>query len=386
RREEGKRRPRGEAVGQTPKPPKRDTAGTPLSTVPAQPLIIFGPSMGLGPMFLPWRGETRLYLNLKEWDGSSAATPLGPEAAALSRFDSLGENCELALAQRHYGVELPLSLLRWAGTTYENVARGLECRFEGLGDPATTTAEWIDIDYRIQTPYLRLHTSVIEPRDEEGVAEVRHHGCATLRLLRRKLLRDIADARRIFVFKTADPGFGPAEMRRLHAAMRAIRPASLLCVTRKDRAEACRVEKLADGLYAGRLERFVHPHGPFDEWVALCSETRIGRAERQPGKQHRTCATAEGGIALGLRPLRRQFPTCCAGFASSPPPRCRGTCHSPRFRISTACASYKRLRCWKSNSRLRSRSSRWSGFSGFATSLPSFQMRCRRNEQCRARP
>jgi len=224
-------------------------------------------------MFLPWRGETRLYLNLKEWDGSSAATPLGPEAAALSRFDSLGENCELALAQRHYGVELPLSLLRWAGTTYENVARGLECRFEGLGDPATTTAEWIDIDYRIQTPYLRLHTSVIEPRDEEGVAEVRHHGCATLRLLRRKLLRDIADARRIFVFKTADPGFGLAEMRRLKAAMRAIGPAALVCVTRKDRAEACRVEKLADGLYAGRLERFVHPHGPFDEWVALCSET-----------------------------------------------------------------------------------------------------------------
>jgi hypothetical protein len=114
---------------------------------------------------------------------------------------------------------------------------------------------------------------VIEPRDEEGVAEVRHHGCATLRLLRRKLLRDIADARRIFVFKTADPGFGLAEMRRLKAAMRAIGPAALLCVTRKDRAEACRVEKLADGLYAGRLERFVHPHGPFDEWVALCSET-----------------------------------------------------------------------------------------------------------------
>jgi hypothetical protein len=177
------------------------------------------------------------------------------------------------MAQRHYGVELPLSLLRWAGTTYENVVRGLECRFEGLADPATTTAAWIEIDYRIQTPYLRLHTTVIEPRDEEGVAELLHHGCATLRLLRRKLLRDIADARRIFVFKSADPGFGQAEMRRLKAAMRTIGPASLLCVTQKDRAEACRVEKLDDGLYAGRLERFVIPHEPFDEWAALCSET-----------------------------------------------------------------------------------------------------------------
>src|SRR5438477_9978499 len=117
---------------------------------------MFQPFRDLRPLFLPWRGETRLYLNLRDGDGSSAARPLGPEAAALSRFDSLGENCELALAQGHYGVELPLSLLRWAGTTYENVARGLECRFEGLGDPATTTVAWIDIDYRIQTPYLEI--------------------------------------------------------------------------------------------------------------------------------------------------------------------------------------------------------------------------------------
>ena len=68
-------------------------------------------------------------------------------------------------------------------------------------------------------------------------------------------------------------------MRRLHAAMRAIGPASLLCVTQKAPAGVCRAEKLADGLYAGRLERFVIPHGPFDEWAALCSETlRLHRA------------------------------------------------------------------------------------------------------------
>ncbi|TMJ57343.1 MAG: hypothetical protein E6G81_12700 [Alphaproteobacteria bacterium] len=249
------------------------SAATPLGPEAAA-LSRFDGNAALPPsLFPPWRGATRLYLNLKEWDGSFAAMPLGPQAAALSAFDSLGENCELALAQRHYGVELPLSLLRWSGTTYEDVARGLECRFEGLGDPATTRVAWTEMDYRIQTPYLRLHTTVIEPRDEKGVAELLHHGCATLRLLRRKLLRDIADSRRIFVFKSANPGFGLAEMRRLQAAMRAIGPASLLCVTRNDRAEACRVEKLADRLYAGRLERFVIPHGPFDEWAALCSET-----------------------------------------------------------------------------------------------------------------
>ena len=147
----------GEAVEQTPKPPKRDTTGTLVSAFLYNPLILMAPISRIGHVYLPWRGETRLYLSLKEWDGSSTAMPLKPEAKALSAFESLGEDCELALAQRHYGVELPLSLLRWSGTTYENVARGLECRFEGLGDSATTTVTWTDIDYRIQTPYLGIY-------------------------------------------------------------------------------------------------------------------------------------------------------------------------------------------------------------------------------------
>jgi hypothetical protein len=61
--------------------------------------------------------------------------------------------------------------------------------------------------------------------------------------------------------------------------MRAIGPASLLCVMQKAPAGVCRVEKLADGLYAGLLEKFALPHGPFDDWAALCSETlRLHRA------------------------------------------------------------------------------------------------------------
>jgi len=103
--------------------------------------------------------------------------------------------------------------------------------------------------------------------------------------LRRKLLRDITDARRIFVFKSASPGFGLAEMRRLHAAMRAIGPASLLCVTQNDRAEACRVEMLADGLYAGRLEDLSFPSGRSmngRHCVPRRSSCTTGRTEHKP--------------------------------------------------------------------------------------------------------
>ncbi len=225
-------------------------------------------------LFPPWRGEALVDLSLREWRGSTAEAPANAAASVLNEFESLGDNCELALAQRDYGVELPLGLLRWSGTSHEMLLRGLENRFLGLGDPATTEVRWRESDYRLQTPYMNMHTTAIEPRDSAGVAEILRCGCATLRLLRRKLLRDIADARRIFVFRSADPMFGQAEMRRLHAALRDIGPVALLCVTLGGpRRSGREVRRLDDGLYAAYLDNFVVPHGPFDTWLDLCTRT-----------------------------------------------------------------------------------------------------------------
>jgi hypothetical protein len=219
--------------------------------------------------FPPWHGHVLLQLDLTSWEGSVVQTRPKPEAAVLGAFENLGENCELALAQRHYGVEQPLTLLRWAGTTYEKLLDGLNNRFDGLGDPRKTKVVWETIDYRLRTPYLNFHTTASEQRDAAGVSEILHAGCATMRLLRRKLLQDIAGARRIFVFRSADPAFGEPEMHRLHEALREIGPAKLLCVTLGQ--PGGRAVRLGDGLYAGHLSRFVIPDGPFDEWLTLCS-------------------------------------------------------------------------------------------------------------------
>jgi hypothetical protein len=237
----------------------------------------------------PWRGETLLHLNLRGWAGSAIQRPPRPDAAVLSAFESLGENCELALAQRHFGVELPLSLMRWSGTTYEKLLRGLESRFQGLGEPETTQAVWDTTDYRLLTPYLNMHTTTIKQRDDSEVAEILSCGRATLSLLRRKLLKDIADARRIFVFRTADPHFGPIHMPRLHAALRAIgSAASLLCVTvKRQNHSGPDLLRLADGLYAGYLDRFVIPDGPFDEWFDLLART-LSLHQNYETRAHRT--------------------------------------------------------------------------------------------------
>jgi hypothetical protein len=123
-------------------------------------------------LFPPWRGEMLLHLELFRWDGSASRTPNSPEAVLLSAFESLGEDCELGLAQRHYRTELPLTLLRWAGTTHDKLLHGLRSRFDGLGDRGTTEVVWETFDYRLRTPYLNFHTSANQPRDAAGVAEI----------------------------------------------------------------------------------------------------------------------------------------------------------------------------------------------------------------------
>jgi hypothetical protein len=225
-------------------------------------------------LFPRWRGETLLEIPLIHERAPQIPAAPEPEAALMSAFENLGDNCEFAVAQRHYGVELPLTLLRWAGTSHEKLLHGLESRFRGIGDPETTEAVWGATDYRLNTPYLNFHTAANQQRDDAGVAEILNCGRATLRLLRRKLLHDIRGAKRIFVYKATNPDFGLAEMFQLHKALRAIGPASLLCVTLgKPEQSNLGVEQLGAGLYSGLIGKFVIPDGPFDEWLALCSRT-----------------------------------------------------------------------------------------------------------------
>ena len=225
-------------------------------------------------LFPPWDGAVTLDLDVVPWAGTSVAAPTSTDRIMLQGFDSLGDTCELAIVQRHYGVELPLSLLRWAGTSYQRLLSGLENRFAGLGDPDSTSVSWMITDYRLEAPYLTMHTTSIRQRDEAGVAEILRSGCATLRLLRRRMLSDLAAAKRTYVFRTADPAIGAAEVHRLHAALRAIGPVSLLCVTLAPDRPAGSVTRLGDGLYAGTLDRFASPDGPFDSWLDLLRRTQ----------------------------------------------------------------------------------------------------------------
>jgi hypothetical protein len=225
-------------------------------------------------LFPSWRGDVLLHLLCGEWTGTVLEPPRDGNAALLSAFESLGEDCEFGLLQRRYLVEPPLSLFRWGGAPVARLIEGLDNNFVGCAEPESTELVWDGTEYFLRTPFVTMHTQCLVEQDAAGQAEILRCGCATLRILRRKLLKDLADAKRIFVFKSLDPDFGRSEMYRLRTALRRHGPACVLCVTLARVGHPVgRAERLARGLYAGYLDKFVIPDGPFDNWLRVCGET-----------------------------------------------------------------------------------------------------------------
>ena len=229
----------------------------------------------LPPMvFPPWHGAVQLNLTLDNWRGRDQAPPISPEAALLGAFESLGQDCEFGLVQRRYLVEPPLSLFRWGGAPPEDLIEGLDSDFAGLAEADRTELIWGQGEYFVRTPYVTIHTHCLVEQNAAGQADILRSGCATLRILRRKLLKDIAEARRIFVFK-CEPGFGKSGMRRLHTALRRIGPAGLLCVTTTPSAQpAGSAERITEGLYIGYMERSFLDGGPISPWLSICATAK----------------------------------------------------------------------------------------------------------------
>jgi hypothetical protein len=207
---------------------------------------------------------------------------LREDRALFNGFTSLGQDCEFGFAQRHFDAE-PISLFRWGTTTARQVIAGLERGLEGLGDATHTTLAWLEeaSEYRLIDPrYLAAHTWVRGRVDQAEEARLWRDGRARLALLRRKLLHELADPRRIFVHRTTDPAFDRSTMAALNLALRRHGTASLLCVTLPeagvtDGASAHgAVRDLGDGLFHAALAARGPNDAPDPIWRDLCVRAR----------------------------------------------------------------------------------------------------------------
>ena len=213
-------------------------------------------------------------------DDAAAPRP-GSAGADLARdqlmmqFESLGENCEFGLAQRRCGAE-PLGLLRFASSPIDKLLTGLVHRFEGIGDDGKIEvkasgdgSEYLVID--------RCFGFLYHPWVLVGEAEpdfIREREAKRLPFLRRKLLEDLEDGRKIFVYHGMER-LAEADMRRLSTAVHAYGPSTLLWVELNDEEHrAGSVEPIAPGLLKGYIDRFAPGENAHDLsldcWVEIC--------------------------------------------------------------------------------------------------------------------
>jgi hypothetical protein len=206
---------------------------------------------------------------------STAEIDSMPIDRLMMQFESLGENCEFGLAQRRCGAE-PLGMLRFASTPLSALLAALKVRFEGLGEAdqlevnvSPNNREYLVRDRRfgiLYHPWLLVGEA--DP-DELLQREVKR-----LPLLKRKLIEDLEEGSKIFVYRGMRP-LPRVLLLRLVDALRELGPCTLLWVEVQDTQHpAGTVEVLGDGLLKGYIDRFApgdNAHDlSLDCWIELC--------------------------------------------------------------------------------------------------------------------
>jgi len=199
----------------------------------------------------------------------------GYAAGVMSRFQSLGDNCEFGLVQRRWGVE-QLGLFRFAGAFAPLIAGAIEDDFAELMDEANLNCYLSDQtrEYIVHAPIynIQFHTWIYG--DAKPIELVGPEQKQKLRFLARNLREEMEEAGKIFVFRTRQP-HERANVERLLRALRARGPNRLLWVEEAGPARAAgSVEDVGGGLLRGYMQRLA----PYDDafqafdvgWLRLC--------------------------------------------------------------------------------------------------------------------
>jgi tetratricopeptide (TPR) repeat protein len=188
-----------------------------------------------------------------------------PMRDIMISFESLGAGklgCEFGGMQRAFGAE-PLGLLRWTSVAPAHLMAALEARFDGVGSPEFT--EVISLDHPGRSEYwtkdkrfgMASHTFM----DATAITpdKMLNQSCRRLSYLKNKLLDDLQNGTKIFVYKEM---FGrplsEREVDRFHSAMQAFGRNYLLYVRYTDSLHAnATVEELRPGLMVGYMDDFL---------------------------------------------------------------------------------------------------------------------------------
>ena len=197
------------------------------------------------------------------------------QSGLMAQYESLGENCEFGLVQRRCGDE-PLGLLRFSSAPLPKLLAALDARFAGMGHHDNVLVELSSNggEYMIQDKAFGFYYHAwVRPKDMTP-EQVRAREVARVPFLVRKLLEDLTDGRKIFVFHAMEK-ISPAWAMLLCEAIRRYGPGRLLWVQTADAQHPVgSLDDYGNGLFAGYIDRFAPGENAHDlslgSWIHLC--------------------------------------------------------------------------------------------------------------------
>jgi hypothetical protein len=172
----------------------------------------------------------------------------------MMMFQSLGENCEFGLAQRHFQAE-PLGLLRWTAISVHNLTRALNENFANVGLRAETRLVEVGTEYMTAHSNYGMgsHTFIqVDKDNEEAIFKAQ---LVRLAFLRRKLIEDLESGEQTFIY-TSENGATDDEIDALHKAVVRYGARYFLFVRKSsDTNPPGTVTYVGDGLMLGYMDR-----------------------------------------------------------------------------------------------------------------------------------
>jgi tetratricopeptide (TPR) repeat protein len=191
----------------------------------------------------------------------------------VTNFESLGEDCEFGLFQRNVGAE-PLGLLRFAGTSPENLIAVLRCCFEGVGTTDHTKLDVSGDEYvaRDERFGMTMHTH-INP-EKVGYEATYKMMIKKLCYLKGKLIDDLRDGEKIFVFKDKRGSMEPRLAQFREALDLYGKPRVFLVKLATEDENNGDVEIIDGNTMIGYIDRHGHDgtrwNIPVESWLTLC--------------------------------------------------------------------------------------------------------------------
>jgi tetratricopeptide (TPR) repeat protein len=197
-----------------------------------------------------------------------------PLTKLLLGFESIGDTCEFGIVQRRFGAE-PISLLRWTSTPPHHLVTALNTQFAGVGEAEYTLIAVINGEYTSRDKRYHMFSHSFTNENTQTLEQFTKLYLRRMQYLRRKLLEDLADTGKIFVYKSVH-GLNDDQVRGIYDAIRRYGGRQgLLCVELENAAHPRgTLRQLDDGLFMGYIDRFSTVDINVDVWVELCQKAQ----------------------------------------------------------------------------------------------------------------